>query len=150
MPPRTRRETPARRDVRIRKHLPKAREYWSKWPAYLAEGDLCQAGEKGWGAVSQLAKAVATHRGWAHFGHEEIRAVIRQLADESPETAAIRRSLMQAEMLHGNFYEINLDQTDTELALEDASFLMRVLWNLLPEEYTDGVSFDVWAAGADN
>ena len=99
MPPRTRRETPTRRDVRIRKHLPKAKEYWSKWPEYLAEGDLCQAGEKGWGAVAQLAKAVATHRGWNHFGHEEIRSVIRQLAHESNNRDAIRRSLMQAEML---------------------------------------------------
>ena len=46
MPPRTRREPPARRDARIRKHLPKAREYLAKWPAYLAEDDICQAGEK--------------------------------------------------------------------------------------------------------
>ena len=144
MPPRTRRETPARRDARIHKHLPKAKEYWSKWPAYLAEGDLCQAGEKGWGAVAQLAKAVATHRGWNHFGHEEIRAVIRQLAGESNNREAIRRSLMYAEVLHGNFYEINLDRVDTELALTDAKFLMSVLWNLLPQEYTGGASFDDW------
>lgn len=146
MPPRTRRETPARRDVRIRKHLPEAREYWSKWPAYLAEGDLCQAGEKGWGAVAQLAKAVATHRGWAHFGHEEIRDVIRQIADESPNEPEIRRALLQAESLHGNFYEIHLDHRGTELGLEDAAFLMQVLWDLLPDEYTAGVHFDVWAA----
>ena len=150
MPPRIRRESPARRDARIRKHLPKAREYWSKWPAYLAEGDLCQAGEKGWGAVAQLTKAVATHRGWQHFGHVEIRDIIRQIADESDDTVAIRRSLMQAEMLHGNFYEINLDQADTEIALEDAAFLMRTLWELLPEQYTRGVSFDVWATDGDN
>ena len=150
MPPRTRRETPTRRDARIRKHLPKAREYWYKWPGYLAEGDLCQAGEKGWGAVSQLAKAVATDRGWNHFGHEEIRAVIRELADESDNRDAIRRSLMHAEMLHGNFYEINLDRVDTELALTDAKFLMAVLWNLLPQEYTGGIAFDDWVASNDN
>ena len=150
MPPRVRHETPNRRDARIRKHLSKAREYWSKWPAYLAEGDLCQAGEKGWGAVSQLAKAVATHRGWNHFGHEEIRAVIRQLADESGNREAIRRSLMYAEVLHGNFYEINLDRVDTELALTDAKFLMTVLWGLLPQEYTGGMSFDEWAASNEN
>ena len=150
MPPRTRRETPTRRDARIRKHLPKAKEYWSKWPAYLADDDLCQAGEKGWGAVAQLAKAVATHRGWNHFGHEEIRAVIRQLADESENSDAIRRSMMFAEMLHGNLYEINLDRMDTELALTDAKFLMAVLWNLLPHEYTDGVSFDDWITSGDN
>ncbi len=150
MPPRTRRETPTRRETRIRKHLPKAKEYWSKWPIYLADGDLCQAGEKGWGAVAQLAKAVATHRGWSHFGYEDIRAVIRQLADESDDRDAIRRSLMYAEMLHGNFYEINLDRVDTELALIDAQFLMSVLWGLLPGEYTGGATFDDWVASGDN
>ena len=150
MPPRTRRESPARRDARIRKHLPKAREYWSKWPAYLAEGDLCQAGEKGWGAVAQLTKAVATHRGWQHFGHVEIRDIIRQIADESANEPAIRRALIQAESLHGNFYEIHLDYRGTELALEDAKYLMEILWQLLPEEYTGAVPFDEWASDGDN
>ena len=145
MPPRIRREPPDRRDARIQKHLPQAREYWSKWPEYLAEGDLCQAGEKGWGAVTQLAKALATHRNWAHFGHEEIRDIIRQIADESTERDAIRRSLMSAEMLHSNFYEINLDYTDTTLALEDAKHLMEILWKLLPDDYTGGVPFEQWA-----
>ena len=146
MPPRTRRESATRRDARIRRRLPKAREYWSKWPAYLAEGDLCQAGEKGWGAVAQLAKAVATHRGWFHSSHDAIRSAIRQLADESNDRAALRRSLMHAEMLHGNFYEINLDRTDTELALEDAGALLEALWRQLPDEYTGGIPFDEWAS----
>ena len=150
MPPRTRRQSPERRDAAIRKHLPKAREYWSKWPAYLAEDDLCQAGEKGWGAVTQLAKAVATHQGWIHFGHEEIRAVIRQIADESADEPAIRRALLQAESLHGNFYEIHLDRRGTELALEDAKFLMETLWALLPDEYTGGATFDDWVTSNDN
>ena len=150
MPPRIRRETPARRDARIRKHLPKAREYWSKWPAYLVDDDLCQAGEKGWGAVAQLVKAVAAYRGWQHFGHEEIRAAIRQVADESDDEPAIRRALLSAESLHGNFYEIHLDRRGTELALEDAGFLLQVLWELLPSEYTGGVPFDDWAASGDN
>ena len=150
MPPRIRRETPGRHDARIRKHLPKAREYWSKWPQYLAENDLCQAGEKGWGAVTQLAKAVATDRGWAHFGHEEIRAIIRELADESPDEPAIRRALLSAESLHGNFYEIHLDYRGAELALEDAKYLMETLWQLLPVEYTGAVPFDDWVASDDN
>ena len=150
MPPRQRRQSPERRDAAIRKHLPKAREYWTKWPAYLAEGDLCQAGEKAWGAVAQLTKAVATHRGWNHFGQDEIRDVIRQIADESDNPDAIRRSLMYAEALHGDLYEINPDRVDTELALTDAKFLMSVLWNLLPQEYTDGMSFDDWITSGDN
>ena len=150
MPPRIRREPPARRDARIRKHLPKAREYWSKWPAYLADDDLCQAGEQDWGAVAQLVKAVATLRGWQHFGHEEIRAAIRQIADESDDEPAIRRALLSAESLHGNLYEIHLDRRGAELALEDAGFLLQVLWNLLPAAYTGGVPFDEWAAAGDN
>ena len=150
MPPRIRRETPARRDARIRKHLPKARAYWSQWPAYLAADDLCQAGEKGWGAVVQLAKALAAQRGWPHYAHQEIREVIRQIADESPAEPAIRRALLSAESLHSNFYEIHLDRRGAELALEDAAYLMRVLWNLLSPEYTAGRPFDEWASSGDN
>ena len=146
MPPRIRRETPARRDERIRKHLPQAREYWSKWPAYLADDDLCQAGEKAWGAVVQLTKAVATQRSWPHFSPEEIRAAIRMVADESDDAPAVRRALLFAETLHANFYEIHLDRKDTEIALEDAGFLLQILWDLLPAQYTDGRSFAEWTA----
>ena len=127
---------------------PQAGEYWSKWPQYLSAGDLCQAGEKAWGAVALLAKAVAAHRGWAHFGHDDIRSVIRQLADDSPDEPAIRRALLAAESLHGNFYEIHLDLRGTELALEDATYLMEVLWQQLPDEYTTGAAFDEWATRA--
>ena len=146
MPPRIRRETPARRDARIRKHLPKAREYWSKWPVYLADDDLCQAGEKAWGAVTQLTKAVATHRGWVHNSHEALLAVVRQIADESPDPTAIRRLMAAAERLHGNFYEIHLDRRDTEIALGDAGLLLQILWDLLPAQYTGGRTFTEWTA----
>ena len=150
MPPRIRREPPARRDARIRKHLPKAREYWSKWPEYLAEGDLCQAGEKGWGAVAQIIKAVATYRGWVHSGHEDLLATVRQIADESADREAVRRLMGSVERLHANFYEAHLDLTETQYSLGDANALLRILWGQLPEEYTDGVPFDVWAAAGEN
>ena len=150
MPPRIRRETPARRDARIRKHLPKAREYWAKWPAYLAEGDLCQAGEKGWGAVAQIIKSVATYRGWVHSGHEELLATVRQIADESPDRETVRRLMGSVERLHANFYEAHLDMTETQYSLADANALLRILWGQLPDQYTGGVAFDVWAADADN
>ena len=150
MPPRIRRETPSRRDARIRKHLPKAREYWSKWPGYLAEGDLCQAGEKGWGAVAQIIKAVATHRGWVHSGHEELLSVVRQVADESPDRESVRRLMGSVERLHANFYEAHLDRTDTEYSLADADTLLHILWAQLPDEYTGGASFDDWVASDDN
>ena len=151
MPPRTRRQSPERRDTAIRKHLPKAREYWTKWPAYLAEGDLCQAGEKAWGAVAQLTKAIATDRGWQHSDHDRLREVIRELANESSEQREIIiRGLTSADILHGNFYEVFLDRYQTELALGDVHSLLEVVWAELPDEYTGGMSFDEWAASNEN
>ena len=146
MPPRIRRpETPARRDARINKHLTQAREYWSKWPAHLAEGDYCQAGEKGWGTVAQLAKAVATLRQWEHYDHEAIRDAVTALETELPERAAvIDRGLRAAESLHGNFYEVFMNAERARFALDDVRPLLEILWGLLPSEYTGGTSFDEW------
>ena len=146
MPPRVRRpETPARQDARIRKHLAQAREYWLKAPAYLAQGDLCQAGEKGWGAVAQLAKAVATLRRWEHYDHEAIRDSIMALPDEMPEHGvAIGRGIRAAESLHGNFYEVYMNAFLAQSALDDVRPLLAILWELLPVEYTGGASFAEW------
>ncbi|MCY3693331.1 MAG: hypothetical protein OXI54_14260 [Chloroflexota bacterium] len=142
MPPRIRREPPHRRDARIRKHIAQAREYWSKWPAHLAEGDLCQAGEKGWGAVAQLTKALATLRQWDHYDHVAIREIITQLIDENPQQAvAIAQGLRAAESLHGNFYEVYMTPFLAQTALDDTRPLLEILWNLLPDQYRDGASF---------
>ena len=148
MPPRARRpETPARQDARIRKHLAQAREYWLKAPAYLAQGDLCQAGEKGWGAVAQLAKAVATLRRWEHYDHEAIRDAIMALPDEVPEqSVAILRGLRAAESLHGNFYEVYMSPLMTQSSLDDVRPLLEILWRQLPAEHTGAVSFAQWCA----
>ena len=150
MPPRVRRpELPARRDARIRKHLAQARDYWSKWPAHLAAGDLCQAGEKGWGTVAQLTKAVATLREWEHYDHVAIQEAVTALAEELPEQiAAIHRGLTAAERLRGNFYEVYMTPRLTEFALSEVQPLLEILWRLLPDEYTGGLSFSAWADAA--
>ena len=145
MPPRTRREPPARRDARIRKHLEQARDYWCKWPAHLAEGDLCQAGEKGWGTVAQLTKAVATLRGWQHYDHVAIQEALTALIEEMPgQATTIDRGLSAAERMHGNFYEVYMTAFRAETALAEVRPLLDVLWGLLPEEYTGGRSFADW------
>ena len=142
MPPRIRREPPQRRDTRIQKHIAQARDYWSKWPAHLDEGDLCQAGEKGWGAVAQLTKAVATLRQWDHYDHVAIREIITTLIDENPQQAVeIARGLRAAESLHGNFYEVYMTPFLAQTALDDTRPLLEILWGLLPAEYTGGGSF---------
>ena len=149
MPPRPRRETPARRDTRIHKHLQIAAEYWGKCPRYLAEGDLRQAGEKGWGTLAQLTKVVATLRGWEHFDHVAIREAVQAVADEMPESSRpIRIGLALAESLHGNFYEAHMNYNHAEFALGEVSTLLDILWQLVPAEYTGGVSFAEWVEQA--
>ena len=145
MPPRTRRETPVRRDARIRKHLAQAKEYWINAPLELSRGDVCQSGEKGWGAVAQLTKAVATLRGWDHYDHEAIREAITALAGELPEQAQpIYRGMRAAEALHGNFYEVYMTLDLARFDLSEVRPLLQILWELLPDEYTGGASFDDW------
>ena len=146
MPPATYTEAPALRDERINKHLAKCREYWLKCPVYLAEDDLCQAGEKSWGAVAQMTKAVSSDRGWRHFLHRELLASIRQIADESDNTGEIRDAIEIVRSMHTNFYEVDLDYIAVERGMAHAAMLLQTFWRLLPERYTGGLTFAEWLA----
>lgn len=142
MLPRPFRETPYRRDQRIRKHVAQAQEYWAKGHAHLREQDTCQAAEKGWGTVAQLTKAVATLRGWNHYDHVAIRDSLYALAEENQsQELQIIRGTRAAEHLHGHFYEVYMTQRTVEVALEDVLPLLEILWGLLPDEYTGGGTF---------
>ena len=52
--------------------------------ACLADGDLMQASEKGWGAAEQMVKAVAEHRGWEHATRGDLYQAVDRLAEELP------------------------------------------------------------------
>jgi len=70
----------------------------------LAEGDVRQASEKGWGAAAQIVKAVASRRGWRHNGHAALFAVIDRLVTETGNDG-LRRRFHVANSLRQNFYE---------------------------------------------
>ena len=70
----------------------------------LAEGDLPQASEKGWGAASQMVKAIAQEMGWPHRSHRHLQGAINTLDSETGDEEWA--SLFGAgESLHINFYE---------------------------------------------
>lgn len=142
MPPRAFRESPERQDQRIRKHVAQAKEYWAKGAGHLREEDTCQAAEKGWGTVAQLTKAVAALRGWNHYDHIAVRECVIALAQENPDQEReIRRGILMAEGLHGQFYEIYMDFGNVQVALEEITPLLEILWGLLPSDYTGGSTF---------
>ena len=79
-------------------------DFMEKARAYLANDDLLQASEKGWGAAVQAVKAIAEARGWRHKSHVDLYRAIDRLCQETG-----NRDLVDlfgaAGNLHINFYE---------------------------------------------
>ena len=81
-----------------------ARHLLEQASAELAQDDVRQASEKGWGAAAQMVKAVAEQRGWQHRTHAALFAAVSRLVDETGD-ADISRLFAVANSLHVNFYE---------------------------------------------
>ena len=84
-----------------------AREFLLKSRQYLAEDDLHQASEKGWGAAAWMAKAAAEAQGWQYKKHEQFNLVLNNARlltgdDRLPGLRGI------ANDLHNNFYKRRL------------------------------------------
>ena len=80
-----------------------ARAFLAKAREYLAQDDLHQASEKGWGAAAWMAKAVAVAQGWEYNQHAQFGVVMYNtslLLNDS------RLTLLgdAAEGLHRNYY----------------------------------------------
>lgn len=90
-------------------HTETAAEFLVKGRVHLDEGDLLQASEKGWGAASQIVKAVAEERSWRHKTHGDLYRgdlyrVVNRLADELADER-LQVLFHSANALHQNFYE---------------------------------------------
>ena len=105
-----------------------ARHFLAKSREYLAEGDLHQASEKGWGAAAWMAKAVATAQGWEYNRHDQFSAVLnnaRLLTGDD----RLRGLRSIANELHGNYYkrEFLLNADAISLDLDSIADLLGIL-----------------------
>lgn len=98
-------------------HLEVAAEFLARAPDYLADDDLLQASEKGWGAAAQMVKAVAETRGWNHSGHRQLHQTVERLVAETGQ-AELRTLFNTANTLHANFYDGFLPATAIDADLE--------------------------------
>lgn len=64
-------------------------DFLAKSRQYLADGDLHQASEKGWGATAHMVKAVAAARGWEYEMHDKFRCAVRNARQWSRDTAFV-------------------------------------------------------------
>ena len=96
----------------------------------LADGDLPQASEKGWGATAQILKAVAERRGWEHRRHRHHLVTVSRLRAETGD-GDIRRLFNTASALHENFYENTMPAFEVAESLDDVEALMNKLIPML-------------------
>ena len=116
--------------VEVADYTAQAREFLAKAREYLAAGDLHQASEKGWGAASHMAKAVAAAQGWEYETHADFSVVLNRAwrltgDDLLPGLRAI------ANDLHGNYYR-RKRHLDAALIGEDIESMAELLELLAP------------------
>ena len=85
-------------------HLKLAREFLTRSKEYLAQGDLHQASEKGWGAASHTIKAVAAANGWEYEHHDQFDNVVANASQRYRQPGLIRMA-DAAHALHVSFYK---------------------------------------------
>ena len=105
-----------------------AREFLAKSRQYLADDDLHQAAEKGWGAAAWVAKAVAEAQGWQYKRHEEFADIVNRARGMSGDER-LRTYRRVANELHGYFYTRKrfLDAEDIGDGLDRIAELLDIL-----------------------
>ena len=105
-----------------------SRHFLERSHRYLAEDDLHQASEKGWGAAAWMAKAVATAQGWQYTRHEHFGEVLYQAGRLTGDNR-IRSLRAIANNLHGHFYQRKrfLHTDDISASLDEVATLLDIL-----------------------
>ena len=113
-------------------HQEQSRVFLTQATDELAKEDLRQASEKGWGAASQIVKAVADARGWDHKGHAQLFKAVGLLADEH-EDDEIRDLFSSANDLHINFYDGYLERREVAVRLDRVTRFVNKIDAILAE-----------------
>ena len=113
---------------RVRDYRNQAWDFLAKSRQYLAEGDLHQASEKGWGAAAHMVKAVAAARGWEYEMHDQFRGAVRNARQWSRDER-LRNLGYSAEALHKNYYQrrVFLDSEEIMADLNDVEQMLNIL-----------------------
>ena len=111
---------------RVDYHNATSKDFMAKSWKYLAEDDLLQASEKGWGAAAQSVKAAAESRGWTHDGLRQLYTAIDRLVQETTDLN-IRRAFAAARDLHINFYDGLMSRESVAANLSDVEELVAKL-----------------------
>ena len=88
-------------------HVKLAQNFLERSKSYLAQGDLHQSSERGWGAASHIVKAVAAANGWEYERHDDFDSVVSN-ARQRYRQPSLRQYGNSAHSLHRNYYKRSL------------------------------------------
>ncbi len=117
-------------DVRAEVYLELCEKYLTEAEKKLLEGDYVQASEKGWGAATEIVKAIAAKEGIELRSHRELHTYIAKLI-ERLRLENLRRLWAAANELHRNFYENWLPPELVKGYIEDVKQFVEILKKLL-------------------
>lgn len=105
------------------KYLREGNEFYKK-------GDLIQAGEKYWGALTALLNIIGEIKKLPHYSHRDYAEIIEIIYEELKDDE-IPRLFASAERLHANYYHGFLKELTFKLHREDTLKLIQKLKNYL-------------------
>ena len=93
--------------VIVSDHVELAKDFLERSKSYLAQGDLHQASEKGWGAASHIVKAVAAANNWEYERHDDFDSVVINARQRYRQPILCQYG-NSAHSLHRNYYKRSL------------------------------------------
>ena len=109
-------------------HVELARDFLERSKSYLAQGNLHQASEKGWGAAAHIVKAVAAANNWEYEYHDQFESVVINARQRYRQPSLLQMS-HSAESLHRNYYRrallLNADAIQEEV--DDVERMVNIL-----------------------
>ena len=116
----------------IQEYMEQSKGLLLKARQYLAQDDLHQACEKGWGAAAHMAKAVAEAQGWRYERHDDFFDVTRRASVRLNDPRIVRVWRKSANELHGFFYlrKMLLDTETISDDIEDVQSMMQAMEQL--------------------
>ena len=105
-------------------YFDRSKMYLSQAQDELGKGDLLQVSEKGWGAASQMVKAVAEENGLIHGRHNHLLHAVHWMA-ETAQDQEFETMFGRARDLHANFYEAWLSPGTIKSHLQEIELFIR-------------------------
>jgi hypothetical protein len=120
----------ARLEVYVKLH----EKYLREAEELSEKGDLVQASEKYWGAVTSLLNAIGEEEGLPHYSHKDLKEISIYLSEKEGDPE-YTRLFSSVETLHSNYYHAFLREATFKAHAEDAKKLVEKLVKYLSRRF---------------